>query len=309
MESPLCDLCGGNKPEVLYCGKDWKQPIDLSVRLVRCQECGLIYLSPRPDVQEISKYYSEDYPCYRQAIEDEPSAFLRFIRHRNQTNRRKIVEQKLGRTKGDVLDVGCSTGLFLFEMQRAGWHAQGVEPNAFAAEYARQRFNLEIFEGYLEEADFTVQSFDLITYWDVLEHTFSPLNELKISACLLKPGGIIVLNIPNWNSIGRRVFGPHWVGYDPPRHLYVFSLSTLCRLLEAAGFNVISARCLIPSFYAFKISLWRWLSFYNPTFAIPVDRFLNIPGMRILFEPGFLLLQALKRGDIITVFACKKDKI
>src|SRR5690606_21375788 len=94
-------------------------------RLVRCSSCGLIYLNPRPDADEIGKYYEEMYPCYKHSIESESNSLIRWVRRGNLAARRKHVERASQKKTGKILDVGCATGLFLNEMQLAGWKSYG----------------------------------------------------------------------------------------------------------------------------------------------------------------------------------------
>jgi SAM-dependent methyltransferase len=220
----------------------------------------------------------------------------------------KLVEQYAGRTKGRVLDVGCATGLFLHEMALAGWDAAGVELTASAAEFARRRFGLEVFQGTLIDAPYAQASFDVMTFWDVLEHTFSPTDELRHASWLLRRNGILALSVPNWDSFDRGLFGRYWQGLDTPRHLYVFSRATLTRLLTEAGFGDLRWLCFMPGYFTFLPSLQRWLVQLSPALARLVMRVLYLPGMRLPFEPWFTLMNSLRRGPVISVFARKLSR-
>lgn len=307
MQCTRCDLCGADDTEVLLAGDGWGQHLPVDIAMVRCRRCGLVYLNPRPAPEEIGAFYPPDYGPFQGAIEDEPHAVMRWLRRRKLADRRRLVERYAGRRAGRVLDVGCSTGLFLHEMALAGWEAQGVELTPSAAAYARQRFGLDVFEGMLEEAPFADASFDTITFWDVLEHTYSPSATLAHVARLLKPGGLVAINIPNWDSPDRRLFGPYWVGYDPPRHLYVFTRKTLGALLEQAGFAPLDWRCFMPSYFTFVYSVQYWLQAKAPRWAGPVARGLRFPGVRLPFEPLFALANRLGKGGVIAVFARKAE--
>lgn len=305
LETTSCDLCGKVDYVIFYAGAEWKQPVPNGIMLVLCQRCGLIYLNPRPSQDAIGAFYGEDYPPYRPAIEDERFIVMRWMRRRKLVQRRKMVEYYSRRKSGRILDVGCATGLFLHEMAQAGWQVAGVDPSLSAATYARTRFNLNVFQGTLEEAPYSPESFDVVTFWDVLEHTFSPTAELSRAVRLLKPGGLVAVSIPNWDSLERRLFGAHWIGFDPPRHLYVFTRSTLNVLLKKSGLRTLGWVCFMPSYYPFIISLERWLRSVSPLWAQRVSRWLNFPGVRFIFEPWFIVLNRLKCGGVISVFARK----
>jgi SAM-dependent methyltransferase len=227
------------------------------------------------------------------------------MRRRKLVKRRRLIERYLGQRQGRVLDVGCATGLFLREMSQAGWQAAGIEPIASAADFARRRFGLDVFQGMLGEAAYESESFDVVTLWDVLEHTFSPSTELVNAARLLRPGGLLALSVPNWDSPDRWIFGRHWQGLDSPRHLFVFTRDSLTRLLTQAGFSILAWVCFIPSYFSFVMSVQRWLETINPPFSKFTTRVLNIPGVRFPFEPWFTLNSWLGKGAIISVFARK----
>lgn len=305
MENISCDLCGVDDAEIIFSGMGWKQPVPDGCVLVRCHQCGLMYLNPRPTPDEIGNFYRPDYSPYQPAIEDERFWLMRSIRRGKLVRRRRMIEKFSGRGTGSILDVGCSTGLFLHEMKRAGWETVGIEPNQSAAAYARDRFNLEVFQGTLTQSSYPAKAFNVVSYWDVLEHTFSPFTELQHTAELLQPGGLVVINLPNFDCPEREWFGPLWNGYDPPRHLYVFTRQTLTRLLQKTGFEPVAWVCFMSSYYSFIISLGNWLRSHAPKWAKPMQYVLNIPGMRFLFEPYFTVMNWRQRGSVISVFARK----
>jgi hypothetical protein len=145
----------------------------------------------------------------------------------------------------------------------------------------------------------------VVTFWDVLEHTFSPKATLKHTTRLLRPGGLAAINIPNWQSLDRRLFREYWIGLDPPRHLYVFTRPTLTALLRQTGLEPVNWVCFMPSYFPFVLSIERWLSPRSQRAARWASQVLNFPGMRLLFEPWFMPLNWLKRGAVISVFARK----
>ncbi len=306
METLVCDLCGANDTTLLYDWHEWEQALPAGIKSVRCRSCGLIYLNPRPDRAEMGSYYPAEYGAYRKAVEDERLRIMRWVRRRKLDHLRRVIERYSGLRKGRVLDVGCATGLFLHEMALAGWQATGVEPSPFAARYARERFGLDVHEGLLEGVDLPSGFFDVVTYWDVLEHTFAPRAELTRINRLLRRGGLLAVNVPNWRSPDRWIFGPYWIGFDPPRHLYVFTRATLTRLLEETGFRPAAWACVMPTYFAFTASVARWSAATGWRVARVVKRLLSLPGARLLFEPGFTLMNRLRAGGVITVFAIKQ---
>jgi 2-polyprenyl-3-methyl-5-hydroxy-6-metoxy-1,4-benzoquinol methylase len=308
LETIRCDFCGAVEVDIVYNDIELDHDIPAGCALVRCRQCGLIYLNPRPKATDMGTFYPEDYLNYRSAVEDERFWLMRFFRRHKLVRRRQLVEKFSGLKSGRILDVGCSTGLFLHEMVLSGWEGSGVEPTLSAATYARQRFGLDVFQGMLLQAAYSSHSFDVITFWDVLEHTFSPAAELHRASELLKSGGWIAINVPNFDSPEREWFGPLWNGYDPPRHLYVFTRQTLTALLQQAGFEPVGWICFMPSYFSFIISLVKWSKKNAPRWASLLEIILNIPGVRFLFEPFFSILNMHQRGSVIAVFARKLER-
>lgn len=305
IEEVACNLCGSTESHILYTLEDTLYQIPGEFILRRCLRCGLMYLSPRPTPDTIGQYYPATYTSYRPPIEDERLSVMRWMRRRKLVKRRQLIEQYSRQQQGRLLDVGCATGLFLSEMAQSGWQVAGIEPIASAADYARQRFGLHVFQGVLSEAPFEPGTFDVVTFWDVLEHTFSPVEDLAQAARLLRPGGLLALSVPNWHSLERWFFGRYWQGLDPPRHLYVFTQQTLTALLNQAGFSVTDRVCFMPGYFSFIISLERWLHPKSPRLATLAHRLFNLPGMRLPFEPWFTLNNWLGKGAIVSLFAHK----
>jgi SAM-dependent methyltransferase len=210
--------------------------------LVECDRCGFLYLSPRPDAEEIKRHYPEEYPFYASFFDQ--SSYIKSIGVYELTKR---AQQVLDAVSGghDVLDIGCAVGDFLSMMSSKGWNVRGVEPDPGAAAYARKRHGIDVFNGYLEEASFEPESFDAVTMWEVLEHTPQPLDTLRRAFDLLRPGGAIVMSVPNRDSLESKVFGTYWIGNDFPRHFSVFSPKHMRVALSSAGFvepRIISQR-------------------------------------------------------------------
>jgi 2-polyprenyl-3-methyl-5-hydroxy-6-metoxy-1,4-benzoquinol methylase len=140
--------------------------------------------------------------------------------------------------RGKLLDVGCGSGAFLALMRDLGWVVQGIEPDSQAATFARRQFNLEVFEGVLEQAGFADNSFDAVHVSHVVEHVYDPARLLRECRRVLRPTGKLIVTTPNINSLGHRVFGEAWRGLEPPRHLYVFSPDALEACASGLGFTV-----------------------------------------------------------------------
>ncbi len=209
--------------------------MDLSHPLVRCVACGLLRLHPLPDDETLAAAYAEGYaPHTRAGISGRAKSWL---------ERRSV--RQLWRYLAPprrVLDVGCATGELLLAVRAAGnSNVAGVELGEGAAAIARSR-GLDIHVGTLEDAGFPEERFETVIASHTLEHVGDPVATLREMHRILSPGGAVILWLPNVESIEARVLGTRWMGYDPPRHLTTFGVSTLTRALETTGFSVVDIR-------------------------------------------------------------------
>lgn len=141
--------------------------------------------------------------------------------------------------KGKLLDIGCGSGGLVERLNRLGWDSQGIDPDPQAVEIARS-LNRPVSRAGVEELPQMANELDAATLFHVIEHIHDPIKVLQDVHHLLKPGGRVVLVTPNARSLVSRIFGRHWRGLEPPRHLQVFTRRSLARALKEAGFVDIS---------------------------------------------------------------------
>ena len=151
-----------------------------------------------------------------------------------------------------LLDVGCGSGDFLIQMKYCGWDVLGLEPDPEAVRTARSTHRLPVVEGTLETAQLNTDGFDAVSMLHVIEHVPDPGATLRRVWRLLRPGGRLLVITPNAHSLGARAFECSWIGWEPPRHLHVFTSESLQRLLMATGF-VLERR-----FSSGRNARWTW---------------------------------------------------
>jgi SAM-dependent methyltransferase len=143
---------------------------------------------------------------------------------------------------GRALEIGCGAGGMLRLLARVGWQAEGLEWDPEAAAVARQTSRCLVQVGDFMGAELPVARFSLILLSHVFEHLRDPRCVLRRLAALLRAGGRAVLIYPNPDSLGARLFGEHWVHWDPPRHLVLPPRRALRLLAPAFGLRVLSVR-------------------------------------------------------------------
>jgi SAM-dependent methyltransferase len=137
------------------------------------------------------------------------------------------------------LDVGCGTGSFLNDVQAfTGCQVYGVDISKTAAKTAKESYGLDILTGTIFESSFANGYFDVITAWSYLEHVNDPIQVMLKISSLLKPGGCLIMNTPNFDSLNSKIFRDKWYHLDCPRHLYLYTPETITALLQETGLSV-----------------------------------------------------------------------
>jgi 2-polyprenyl-3-methyl-5-hydroxy-6-metoxy-1,4-benzoquinol methylase len=138
--------------------------------------------------------------------------------------------------RGDVLDVGCSTGGFLYQLTTRNpgrYQVVGTDVAGPALDYAVTH-GVPVKRGVFAEVDFGPQRFDAITFWAVLEHLADPAAFLAKAESMLTPGGHLFALVPNMKSLAVRWLGARY-RYLRPEHLNYFTADTLKRIATAGG--------------------------------------------------------------------------
>jgi SAM-dependent methyltransferase len=223
---------------------------DAAFRLVRCVRCGLLRLHPQPDAEMLAAAYTSSYaPFARAGLSGWAKGSL---------ERRAV--HRLWRWFAPprrVLDLGCARGDLLLRIRDTGNRdLVGVEPDDGAARVARAR-GLDVRTGTLEDAQFHEAEFATATLSHALEHVADPIDTLRELRRVIRPGGVLLLWLPNVDSIEALLLGRYWIGYDAPRHLTTFSVTTLRRALQVTGFRAIEVRHeAIGIEWAWALRLW-----------------------------------------------------
>ncbi len=251
--------------------------------LIECVNCGLVWIHPLPEQGKIDGLYDDYYTHrkgktesrLRETVKNLILATSKWTMGYSDASRsipgkicgrilwmigplREAVYSSImwlpAERRGNLLDVGCGSGLFLNNMQCLGWNAHGVELDKKASGMARDVFKLKnICTGPLDEADFRDQSFDAVTMAHVIEHMPEPEESLRKCYRLLRPGGLMVITSPNSAGLGRRRFGALWRGWEPPRHIFIYNLDSISRIISSCGFKI--RKAVTPAAVTFPVWL------------------------------------------------------
>jgi SAM-dependent methyltransferase len=243
--------------------------------VVRCRGCGLVFVSPREDLRaiidegrplaELERLRHSRDPrdlagCWELDLLAAETPALRQARRVNhQAALRWIAAHRP--PPGRLLDFGCGWGFFLEDARAAGWQVQGLEPLPGHGVHARGALGLDVVTDTLRPDSFPPASFDVVTAFQVFEHLPDPGAELAKLHALLRPGGLVVIEVPNIATPLLRLLGGrhrHFV----EDHLWFFSPRSLGRLLERQGFQPLAT--------------------HYPTRRLPLERLLDAWAARYL---------------------------
>ena len=227
-----CIICGNLPLSHLITIGPWS--------VLECRECGHGVLEPFPDRKELSWLYDNAYftERYLGPLRRNDSTFTKRIRQEG--HRIRFVNRFY--KQGRLLDIGCGCGYFLFAAQKAGLQTIGADVTEANRRYIESELDGELLVGELEHLPVEPETFDVITLWHTLEHHPNPAATVQQCLRWLKKKGVLIVDVPNHDSIDAKRYGTSWPDWDLPFHLHHFSEESLRRLLQNAGAKVLTVK-------------------------------------------------------------------
>lgn len=199
-----------------------------SFQLIYDQKLDLLITTPQPDLEKLPNYYkSEEYISHTDSEKGMLSFLYQKVKQRALKKKVALIT-KSNNGIGSVLDIGAGTGEFLKVASEYGWKVQGAEPNEKARFISKEK-GIDLIEDFTE---FSNRQFDVVTLWHVLEHMPNLEKTISQIETLVKPGGTLLIAVPNYKSFDARYYNKHWAAYDVPRHLWHFSKSSMQKLFS-----------------------------------------------------------------------------
>ncbi|MGS0686488.1 class I SAM-dependent methyltransferase [Nakamurella sp. GG22] len=204
--------------------------------VVRCPECGLVFVSPRLTSQALQRLYDE--PAYFEGgVYGAQSRWSpAMVLQRTWMAGRLRAISRLTPAPARLLEIGSGYGLFLDAARGTGYRVSGVELSRPGTQHAVAQYGLDVFQGQLADSPRAVA--DVICFWDTLEHVPDPLEFLGEVRARLAPGGIFALSVPNVASLPARVTRSRWWTLKPEQHIWHLSPATLRLLAARAGLEI-----------------------------------------------------------------------
>lgn len=329
-----CDLCGRDEPELLFEAEDHYNKIPGKFDVVKCSYCGLVYVNPRPYGTELARYYPDEAgyytPCVKQANtnnifprfrenlrnsilaayrgyypDKKPNLLVKVLLYpiylvKNKGWRREGLPDFI--ENGNLLEVGCSYGLYLAKMREMDWQVQGVELNKKAVEFGQKNWGLDIINNTVDKANLPEKYYDVILLRMVLEHLPSPKIALAKLAKALKQGGKMYIIVPDFNGLEAQLFKAYCYTLQVPNHLYHFTPQTLKGYIDKAGLrikrimhNKVDRDFVASAKYLQEAGINKWL------YPLLSNFFIRKIILRLIME----ILAGLGRTSRMTVYAEK----
>lgn len=216
MGSNNCIFCGSNKTNDL--------PRYSHAFLISCNSCGLVFSKKKPTLKELTDHYT-NYPRYTELspiTEKRYDELLDTLEPFKNTN--------------NLIDLGCSNGLFLECAKKRGWNVYGTEFADECITYCEQK-KIKVFKSDNLPPEFFDLKFDVVTSFEVMEHINTPNEELDFVKKILRNNGAFYFTTPNFNSISRFLLKEKWNVIEYPEHLSYFTSRTIHQLMVKHGFK------------------------------------------------------------------------
>lgn len=224
MKEIQCIFCGIGSDQVVIEENGFKGR--------KCPQCGLIYISPRPSLNEIIDLYGHD----DASISAETHISDAFTKRLYARHNLGIIRQYIQR--GTLLEIGSGAGYFLDEALKAGFTPHGIEFNPIQAEFIRSELKLPCEQTPLQPGIFGGSKFDVVYHCDVSSHFFDPVQEFRNMHAVMKDNAFLIFETGNLGEVD--VANLRYVKYfQYPDHLFFFNPKNLETLLEMAGFEVV----------------------------------------------------------------------
>jgi len=299
-ENNSCRLCGGRDQQSISENLLTKYNDSFSLR--RCTTCAYVSTYPTPSDQLLERYYDQNYwqsghlknsSALNMLYKFRMSRIVSFIRQNSNSDSR-------------ILDWGCGDGSFVKLMRNLGYECYGLDA------YAAEPDVAYIINATIEDPGFPDDFFDIMTCFHVLEHLKNPKTSIENAFKLLKASGLMIVEVPNFDSLGSRIFGPNWQPLQIPTHISHFTPKTLKKIFQSVGQDQIikteffshriSPSALVLSVFS-NLSPKRIREKYKGRFPSALGFIYLI--LQILAYPCAIFGSLIHRGEIVRLYVRK----
>lgn len=234
-----CPICGSQHLEEAGTCVDHYATGE-SFKIWKCRTCRFRFTQDFPDETVNARYYdSPDYISHSDTRQGMMNKIYHWARTVMLRRKRRLVSEATGLKRGHLLDIGSGTGYFAHEMKKIKWTVTAAEKSPNARQFAQQHFSIDHLVTPEQLEDIADGTFDAVTMWHVMEHVQRLDHEWALVNRLLKPEGIFLMAVPNFESADGSIYGTNWAAYDVPRHLWHFNSENVHTLATRHGFKML----------------------------------------------------------------------
>ena len=243
----LCKNLSKNHHDCFICGSTKYKFIAkiYGYNYVQCLDCSLIYINNPPTKTEIEGVYSSpSYDNMTNQLYANPLIYP--YRLENIAKPKVKFIESIVKRRGKWFDIGCGTGEILYVARELGWEVKGVETNAKAVKFSKEKYELDVEESLITKSNASKYLSDstVVSLFGVLEHLFEPANLISLISNASQTGSYLVIEVPHYPSIScfSQIVFPQSVNriMSPPLHLMIFTLESLERLLNDNGYKIMN---------------------------------------------------------------------
>ena len=297
IEGQACPFCARPEPRLKYRFED--------CAILRCRGCGLMWLHPRPGLEQLHKVYDEGYYQNKEFFQKDGNKLYGYVDYlAERINKQYDYQRVVGRVKSMLpergggpdgkrrwLDVGCGLGFLMDVAFDQGFQVRGVEFNRSAIRYIQSKFTYPVEYGLVQELQFD-GTFDVISLFDVIEHLEDPAGALRHLRGIIAPGGVCAIQTMDSDSLMSRLIGKRLEDFRRTReHLYFFSRRSIARMLDETGWEVLDIRFVGHTFQIGdlikRISVYgSWIeklakALVHPRWLLEANVYFN-PGVKMM---------------------------
>jgi 2-polyprenyl-3-methyl-5-hydroxy-6-metoxy-1,4-benzoquinol methylase len=297
---PTCFICGSSSSFLL--NKD-------NHDLYRCSSCKIVFVCPQPTAEKLAHdLYSYESGYQSNRVED--------LSKMEEQQRVKIIFDYFNKfkPKGAILDVGCGNGQMMYWAKKRGFEPSGVELNKRTADHAKEK-GFNVYNGFLENAEFPKNSFDFIFLGEIIEHVNNPRSFIKDCSKYLKSGGLIGITTPNldcmWSKttfLFYKYFKIPWSSVTPPYHLFQFSTSNLDLLMNQEKFSLVKESFTRIPPLKYELGMLHLLGRYKKSRKITDILFMIFSyGLYVITHTIFKILHPVMKKDFQMIRIYRKN--
>lgn len=261
-------------------------------KVVMCRKCQLLFVNPRPSERSIKKMFVEDYIGSDERVTEDFTAWRRISLHREADKIKRWLPHG-----GRLLDIGTASGAFLGEFaDDQEWEVEGVEPSRFAARAAAERYRVQVHAGFLRDLELPNYTFDVVVSLDAFYFHPDPRSDLEEIARLLKPNGLLAIEIPglrfrllkNTGWLCKMIYGVP-ARLNAGVHLFYYSRKTLGQMVQQFGFEEIAAypeQSPVYGSWAARAGNWFYYQLTAALYKLSAGRLNLAPKEFLVYRKG-----------------------